>query len=465
MVLFKEIMPEQPTKAELWTQWVEATIRAAIAVPDTPDPVPMFDDSGDDLSRTDAYDDYRLGRGSGDYLYVLYLLEESATEPADIIPVYIGETGNVASRLLTHFRKVRDALPIADWEDDGSWGSFSKYDHIATVSDRADTPLYVWVLEMDDVDTGPYGYPTYRHELEAKLVGLVHSQPRFNRVFANRDFVPNRVAYELGQVGPVWVDSVASSAAQDTQLGPESRRDELPDTKAALWDDWLDQTLCRDIATGEPGDPIPLFATDDELVVEVTEQGGLKRSAAIDERIRQEGRKCVTEDGVSDDFEGLLYIMYQLAGDGTDPSDIVPRYIGKAEAYGKQNEQSANFEEIAKDRDATRAFARWGDGDYWHTGELSNTVFGRGEKKLSWASELFEEGSRQLTEQTYLWVRAWDSTSCPGPYGYPATLAEVEPLLVGLAYAAHPERLLNHNEVPDDAPANSREYAFEPAEE
>lgn len=157
--------------------------------------------------------------------------------------------------------------------------------------------------------------------------------------------------------------------------------------------------------------------------------------------------------------------MYQLAGDGTDPSDIVPRYIGKAEAYGKQNEQSSNFEEIAKDRDATRAFARWGDGDYWHTGELSNTVFGRGDKKLSWASELFEQGTHTLQAQTCLWVRAWDSETCPGPYSYSATLAEVEPLLVGLAYAANPEQLLNHNEVPDDAPANSRDYAFEPADE
>ncbi|MBX0305698.1 GIY-YIG nuclease family protein [Haloarcula salinisoli] len=454
-------MTASRTKDDLWDSWVEETILADITDPATPDPVPMLDERGAELDMTDAYDEYRLGRGSGDYLYVLYLFDESKPGPAAIRPVYIGESGNVASRLLDHFRKLRDALPIADWTDDGSWGSFGKYDHIATVVDHADAPLCAWVIDTEDLETGPYGYPTYRHELEAKLVGLVHSSSRFDRIFANRDFVPNRVPQQMAQVGPAWVEYIHETP--NSELARDV--DGLPDTKAGLWDDWLSRTLCRDIADGESSDPIPLFATDENRVVELTERGGLKRSDAIDARIRQEGSKCVTADGVADDFEGLLYIMYQLDGDGTDPADLVPRYIGKAEAYGKKNAQSANFEEIAKERDATRAFARWGDGDYWHMGELSNTVFGRGEKKLSWASELFEQGTHQLEDQTYLWVRAWGPETSPGPYGYPATLAEVEPLLVGLAYAAAPGQLLNHNEVPDDAPANRREYTFEPAEE
>jgi hypothetical protein len=124
---------------------------------------------------------------------------------------------------------------------------------------------------------------------------------------------------------------------------------------------------------------------------------------------------------------------------------------------------SANFTELVNDRDATRSFARWGDGDYWHVGTLSNTVFGEGEKKHSWATTLFEQGTHQLKAPTYLWIRAWDPGDEPGPYGYPATLAEVEPLLIGLAYASHPDALLNQEEVPDDAPANQEEPAFDPA--
>lgn len=90
-------------------------------------------------------------------------------------------------------------------------------------------------------------------------------------------------------------------------------------------------------------------------------------------------------------------------------------------------------------------------------------MFGESSKKLSWASELFEQGTHQLTEQTYLWIRAWDLEKYPGPYGYPVYLAEVEALLIGLAYETYPHQLLTHNEVPDEAPANQTEFQFQPA--
>ncbi|WP_424016185.1 GIY-YIG nuclease family protein (plasmid) [Halorientalis pallida] len=461
-------MSDSQSKDEVWAEWVQKTILSDIQSAATPDPVPMVDDSDSELTRTDAYDSYRLGRGSGDYLYMLYLLDEPADAPFDVIPVYIGETSNVANRLLDHFRKLRDALPISEWEDDGSWGSYGKYDHIATVYEHSDLQLCAWVVDVDDLDTGPYGYPTYRQELEGKMVGLVHSLPQFNRVFANRDFVPNRVPHEMGKVGPNWVaGDTESSNDEATRLAPLSGEPATSESKASLWHEWVEKTICRDINDPAEADPIPLFETDDNLVVETKTLGSstvLKRSDAIDERIRREGTRCVHSDGVRDGESGLLYVMFQLNAENPSPRDVVPRYIGKGEAYGKKNELSANFEEIAKDHSGTRSFARWGDGSYWHVGELSETVFGETSKKLSWASELFEQGTRQLKQQTYLWIRAWDPDRYPGPYGYPAYLAEVEPLLVGLAYGAWPDHLLNHNEIPGDAPANSREFEFRPVE-
>lgn len=455
-------------KENLWEKWVSRTILSDIEAAETPDPVLMVDDSGDEPEMTDEYNSYRLGRGSGDYLYLLYLLDEPVEGPSDIIPVYIGETTNVASRLMDHFRRVRDALPISEWEDDGSWGSFGKYDHIATVYDRSASPLYAWVVDVEDIETGPYGYSTYRQELEAKLVGLVHSSTQANRVFANRDFVPNRVPHEMGKVGPEWVEVNNESPNEEAHVALNSAvRDTHEKTKADLWHDWVEQTICRDIYESDEADPIPLFETDEDLVVECKELGSskvLKRSEQIDERIRREGSRCVHKNGVTDGPNGLLYVMYQLDSEEPGPEDIIPRYIGKGEAYGKKNELSANFEEIAKDRDGTRSFARWGDGSYWHVGELSETVFGEDSKKLSWASELFEQGTHQLKEQTYLWIRAWDPIEYPGPYGYPAYLAEVEALLIGLVYETYPEQLLNHKEVPDEAPSNQREYEFRPAQ-
>lgn len=98
------------SKAEVWEEWVTQTVLADIRSPKTPDPVPMIDEAGDELERSAAYDDYRLGRGSGDYLYLLYLLDEPVSAPTDVVPVYIGESGSIASRLLKHVRKLREGL-------------------------------------------------------------------------------------------------------------------------------------------------------------------------------------------------------------------------------------------------------------------------------------------------------------------------------------------------------------------
>jgi len=111
-------MPENSSKKRVWEKWVKETVLADILAEETPDPVPMIDESGTELEMTEEYDSYRLGRGSGDYLYILYLLDQPAKKAADVVPVYVGETGNTASRLLDHFRRLRDALPISEWEDE-----------------------------------------------------------------------------------------------------------------------------------------------------------------------------------------------------------------------------------------------------------------------------------------------------------------------------------------------------------
>jgi hypothetical protein len=383
-----------PSKADLWDDWIADTLLRDIRSGTTPDPVEMFDTTGAELDTTDEFDSYRYRRGDGEFLYLLCLLDRPVSGPADVTPVYLGETNSVTSRLYQHFKRIRDALPVEDWTDDGSWGSWLKYDHIAAVYDRADGPLYAWICDVDALDACPYGYPTYRQELEPKLVGLVHSQSRVERVVANREFVPNRVLHEIGKVGPAWLTGGAEGYTP-TRL-PEPTVDESDGrTKRDLWHEWVDQVLLADIEDPAADDPIPLFDTDDDLRVRVSEDDGLVRSDAIDARIRREGGRCVNQDSVPDDTtDGLLYVLYQL-DDQTDPTaaDVVPRYIGNAEAYGKKRERSAKFKEIARDHSSTRSFARWGGGEYWHTGELSMAVLGDDTRKVAWASELFEQGT------------------------------------------------------------------------
>jgi hypothetical protein len=435
-----------------WEQWLADTLITDIAESETPDPVPLLAETDDGLTTSDELRSYKSGKNDGQYLYLLYLLDGDGTDPGDVIPVYIGESTDISSRLGQHSRKIRESLPLEAWADDGSWGSFSKYDHMATVYKQASSPLYAWIYELDENTRGPYGHPTYRQELEAKLVGLVESLEQYDRVFANREFVPNKTLYEIGQAGPDWITERGTTL--ERVRSPDQIEQEPSASKLELWNNWLENYLLSDLRDPEMNDPIHLFETEESGRVRLADTERLARSAAIDDRIRREGRKCVDETGIRDDgYDGLLYIMYQLTApaDEATPADISPRYIGKAEAYGKKRELSSNFTEIAQERPATRSFARWGDGDYWHIGELSMSLLGDDERKQHWADALFESGSRRLSQPTYLWVHAWHSEADASPYGHPLTLAAVEPLLIGLAHAASPQTLLNQDGVPSEA--------------
>ncbi|SDD46444.1 hypothetical protein SAMN05192552_102428 [Natrinema hispanicum] len=451
----REQSPEGLTsKATIWESWLEDTLLPDLRSDETPDPVPFFESTDNGLETSDALGSYKWGMNDGDYLYLIYLLDGPVTDAQSVIPVYVGESNDISSRIGQHSRKICDSLPITEWEDDGEWGSFSKYDQIAAVAERADSPLYVWIVDVDKLESGPYEFETYRQELEAKLVGLVHAQPEYEQIFANREFVPNRILHEIGKAGPEWVADEIT--AQDRQWPSSSENTRVnPLTKAECWEAWAEEYILSDIQSGGLSDPIPLFDVTDDLQVRTRDDGTLERSAEIDTRIRREGRKCVDEDGIrADGDDGLLYIMYQLEepAETATPADIVPRYLGKAEAYGKKRELSANFTEIAYERDGTRSFARWGGGNYWHIGELSQALAGDDERKQHWVEALFEPDSRTLSQQTYLWVHAWNRTADSSPYGTPATLAEVEPLLIGTAYDAYPASLLNKSGTPDDAP-------------
>ncbi|ELY99561.1 GIY-YIG nuclease family protein [Natrialba aegyptia] len=444
---------DSTSKAAVWESWLESTLFRDLHSDETPDPVPLFESTDNGLETSSALGSYKWGKNDGDYLYLIYLLDGPTTDVQNVVPVYVGESNDISSRIGQHSRKIRDALPITEWEDDGQWGSFSKYDQIAAISDLADSPLYVWIIDVDDLEYGPYGYETYRQELEAKLVGLVHDQSQYERVFANREFIPNRILHEIGQAGPEWVaDEIVSRSAQSHHNTETENR---PLTKSACWNEWATEYMLADVRSEDQLDPIPLFDVTADLQVRMNDDGILKRATEIDARIRREGRKCVDSDGIREDgYDGLLYILYQLEkpAETATAADIVPRYIGKAEAYGKKRELSSNFTEIAHERDATRSFARWGDGNYWHIGELSLALTGEDERKHHWVEALFDSNLRTLSQQTYLWVHAWDSEEDISPYGTPATLAEVEPLLIGTAYDSYPEYLLNKSGTPDDAP-------------
>ena len=210
-------------------------------------------------------------------------------------------------------------------------------------------------------------------------------------------------------------------------------------SKADIWKEWTDQYI-------DTGDPISLFATDNDLRVEYKHYGKddrriLKRSERMEDLVRAEGRKVINDWSTSDDtYGGLIYLMYWL-----DEGDVIPLYVGKAGKYGRDGEGlSANLRGLRGG--STGKFARWGDGHYYHIGNLSAIIFdhdkNQKQKYEKWADQLFEEG-RQLRQQTYFWTRAWRKEDVGLYHDFEVPLEQLEYQIIGLVSDLYPEQLLN----------------------
>ena len=210
-------------------------------------------------------------------------------------------------------------------------------------------------------------------------------------------------------------------------------------TKAEIWQIWTERYL-------NTANPTPLFATDDSLSVEYKHYGKddrriLKRSDEMEALVRAEGRKVINDWSTTDDtYDGLIYLMYWL-----EDGEVVPLYIGKAGKYGRDGEGlSANLRGLRGA--STGKFARWGDGHYYHIGNLSAIVFdhdkNQKQKYQNWADQLFEK-SRQLRQPTYFWARAWREDDVGLYHDFEVPLEQLEYQLIGIASDLYADQLLN----------------------
>jgi len=208
--------------------------------------------------------------------------------------------------------------------------------------------------------------------------------------------------------------------------------------KEDIWQGWAKRHVNTE-------DPTPLFETGDNLTVQFKYYGQndrriLKRSEEMEERVRSEGGKVINDWETADDtYEGLIYLMFWV-----EDGHVVPLYVGKAGKYGRDGEGlSANLRGLRGT--STGKFARWGDGHYYHIGNLSAVVFdhdkNQKQKYVKWAEQLFEEGYR-LQRQTYFWAKAWRHDDV-GLFHETNTLEELENELIELTYDLFPEHLLN----------------------
>jgi hypothetical protein len=210
-------------------------------------------------------------------------------------------------------------------------------------------------------------------------------------------------------------------------------------TREDVWRSWTDRYVTT-------ADPIPLFETDENLQVRHKEYGQndrrvLKRSAEMEDLLRNEGRKVINDWATADNtYDGLIYLMYWLEGDR-----VVPLYIGKAGKYGRDDESlSTNLEDLRGS--GTRKFARWGDAHYYHIGNLSAVVFdhdkNQKEKYERWADRLFSR-DQTLRSETYFWTKAWSGDDVGLYHDFEVSLDQIEYQLIGAASDLFPDQLVN----------------------
>lgn len=151
----------------------------------------------------------------------------------------------------------------------------------------------------------------------------------------------------------------------------------------------------------------------------------------------------VVTTGLEDsNWRGVLYIM----GWGTGP-DFRPLYVGMARRWGRTpGRVSANLAGLDRNRSK---FARWGDGNAYHIGDLSQALFGweayksAGQKYDRWAEVLFEDRQiPRLRSATSLAIIPWYASSC-SPDGSSDSLEVAEAKVIDLAIREFEDVVLN----------------------
>jgi hypothetical protein len=130
-----------------------------------------------------------------------------------------------------------------------------------------------------------------------------------------------------------------------------------------------------------------------------------------------------------------------------EPDHLRPVYVGKAGRFGKKpGVLSANLANLASDRGK---FARWGDGNAYHIGDLSQALFGwsaykaPGQKYERWAEVLFADREPlRLREPTFLMLIPWHEGQV-GPGGVSCTLEEAKAQVIELAIEEFEDVVLN----------------------
>lgn len=196
---------------------------------------------------------------------------------------------------------------------------------------------------------------------------------------------------------------------------------------------------------------VPLFELADGQVLQKPYGSNhrlvLQRSQDMEGMMRGLGRRLVDEHNRhAVTHQGILYMMLTR-----EDRTLIPRYIGKAEVFGKGDKNlSVNISDLIS---GDGKFGRWGYNYAYHLGDLSAaTCQGHEEGKVTrkyadWHDALFVPNTGEAVipkAEIMFWATLWgpECQSVWKEFG-PTRLAFEEYLLIGVASDAFGEALLN----------------------
>lgn len=133
-------------------------------------------------------------------------------------------------------------------------------------------------------------------------------------------------------------------------------------------------------------DRVPLFRHTNLVVDTKVASGGrriLCRDFGMEDMLGSAAIRL--RDDIAESRPKFLSIIYLLVSDDPDPCF----YVGICQRWGRVHSISANIADIYPRWVGLSRFARWGDGEAWHIGQLSDALFTAGSQHNNWADSLF----------------------------------------------------------------------------
>lgn len=243
---------------------------------------------------------------------------------------------------------------------------------------------------------------------------------RYSSVISRLAETRNRVAHNYEKNPPIEPLKDAREIAEEWANWILDTAERYP-TREAVWYRWATEH-------GLDEDPVPLFTTDENGVVQVADYGHRSRPVLslhrrMKETVRTEAKKVIQDyENGTDNFEGVHTMMYWIEDD-----EIVPLY----NSWSAKTSRGGDSLNVMLERIETSMshFCKWGYIHLCHTGGLSVNVIDedfyeenevdKSGKYENWAETLFEPNSRQLRQPVYFWSNATkldEEVGLPGIY-------------------------------------------------